>query len=285
MIESAHALLAGLDPSDEMAFALAHGKLGSVHANEANAALGEFHLMVIPHASMHGASVVEGKNLHYVWMDFFNDTAGQAWLDNHKDVVPGQKKAGKGQAARCVFRPDPIGSRPPSGRARHPIRERRAESGRFTGQANEERTLRPDHRRNCRSDTAGAFDLELATQTLHTFAHPLQAEVAFLGPVGRGRIKADSVVPNYQRDGLRGEDQAQFDPGGLRVLERIRDALLGEEQQIASDEIGQRTLLPLGRDGNLHGRAGAAIRGDFLQCFGQRVFLKGRRPEIPDAAA
>jgi hypothetical protein len=62
-----------------------------VHANEANAALGEFHLMVIPHASMHGASVVEGKNLHYVWMDFFNDTAGQAWLDNHKDIAPGQK--------------------------------------------------------------------------------------------------------------------------------------------------------------------------------------------------
>jgi hypothetical protein len=62
-----------------------------VHANEANATLGEFHLMVIPHASMHGASVVEGKNLHYVWMDFFNDTAGQAWLDNHKDIAPGQK--------------------------------------------------------------------------------------------------------------------------------------------------------------------------------------------------
>jgi hypothetical protein len=62
-----------------------------VHANEANAALGEFHLMVIPHASMHGASVVEGKNLHYVWMDFFSDTAGQAWLDNHKDIPPGQR--------------------------------------------------------------------------------------------------------------------------------------------------------------------------------------------------
>lgn len=62
-----------------------------VHANEASAALGEFHLLVIPHASMHGASVGEGKNLHYVWMDFFNDQAGLAWLDNHKDIVPGQK--------------------------------------------------------------------------------------------------------------------------------------------------------------------------------------------------
>ncbi len=36
LIESAHALLAGLDPSDEMAFALAHKKLGSVHLNDQN---------------------------------------------------------------------------------------------------------------------------------------------------------------------------------------------------------------------------------------------------------
>mgnify|MGYP001014719197 CR=1 FL=1 len=36
LIESAHALLANLDPSDEMAFALAHGKLGSVHLNDQN---------------------------------------------------------------------------------------------------------------------------------------------------------------------------------------------------------------------------------------------------------
>jgi len=36
VIESAHAILANLDPSDEMAFALAHGKLGSVHLNDQN---------------------------------------------------------------------------------------------------------------------------------------------------------------------------------------------------------------------------------------------------------
>ena len=35
-IESAHALLAGLDPSDEMGYALAHGKLWSVHLNDQN---------------------------------------------------------------------------------------------------------------------------------------------------------------------------------------------------------------------------------------------------------
>ncbi len=36
LIESAHAILAGLDPSDEMAFALAAGKLWSVHLNDQN---------------------------------------------------------------------------------------------------------------------------------------------------------------------------------------------------------------------------------------------------------
>jgi len=36
LIETAHAKLAGLDPSDEMAFALHHGKLWSVHLNDQN---------------------------------------------------------------------------------------------------------------------------------------------------------------------------------------------------------------------------------------------------------
>ena len=36
LIESAHAILAGLDPSDEMAFALFHGKLWGVHLNDQN---------------------------------------------------------------------------------------------------------------------------------------------------------------------------------------------------------------------------------------------------------
>ena len=36
IIESAHSILAGLDPSDEMAFCISHGKLGSVHLNDQN---------------------------------------------------------------------------------------------------------------------------------------------------------------------------------------------------------------------------------------------------------
>ena len=35
-IESAHAILAGLDPSDEMGFALSFGKLWTVHLNDQN---------------------------------------------------------------------------------------------------------------------------------------------------------------------------------------------------------------------------------------------------------
>src|SRR2546430_5063708 len=34
LIESAHSILAGLDPSDDMAYALWHGKLWSVHLND-----------------------------------------------------------------------------------------------------------------------------------------------------------------------------------------------------------------------------------------------------------
>ncbi|MCL4217393.1 MAG: xylose isomerase, partial [Candidatus Hydrogenedentes bacterium] len=34
LIESAHSILAGLDPSDDMAYALAHDKLWSVHLND-----------------------------------------------------------------------------------------------------------------------------------------------------------------------------------------------------------------------------------------------------------
>src|SRR5438128_6407980 len=36
LIESAHSVLAGLDPSDDMAYALWHGKLWSVHLNDQN---------------------------------------------------------------------------------------------------------------------------------------------------------------------------------------------------------------------------------------------------------
>jgi hypothetical protein len=42
---------------------------------------------------MHGAMVADGKKLHYVWMDFFSDKEGQAWLDTHQAIPPGEKPA------------------------------------------------------------------------------------------------------------------------------------------------------------------------------------------------
>src|SRR5207245_3280346 len=36
LVESAHSTLSGLDPSDDMAYALWHGKLWSVHLNDQN---------------------------------------------------------------------------------------------------------------------------------------------------------------------------------------------------------------------------------------------------------
>lgn len=36
LLETAHAILAGLDPSDDMAYAISHGKLWSVHLNDQN---------------------------------------------------------------------------------------------------------------------------------------------------------------------------------------------------------------------------------------------------------
>ena len=36
LIESAHAILAGLDPADEIDFAMAFGKLWSLHLNDQN---------------------------------------------------------------------------------------------------------------------------------------------------------------------------------------------------------------------------------------------------------
>jgi len=63
----------------------------TVRADGAATQLGEFDLLVIPHGSMHGATVADGKTLHYIWMDFFSDKEGQAWLETHKPIPPGEK--------------------------------------------------------------------------------------------------------------------------------------------------------------------------------------------------
>lgn len=58
----------------------------TVTADAASARLAEYSLLHIPLGSSHGASVHEGKRLHYVWMDFFITKEGQEWLKMHKPV-------------------------------------------------------------------------------------------------------------------------------------------------------------------------------------------------------
>ncbi|MCZ2156157.1 MAG: hypothetical protein LC114_20030 [Bryobacterales bacterium] len=59
----------------------------TVTADEAKTTLGEFMILHIPLGSFHGASVEAGRRLHYVWMDFFGDKAGQEWLKTHKPLT------------------------------------------------------------------------------------------------------------------------------------------------------------------------------------------------------
>ncbi|MDZ7638746.1 MAG: cupin domain-containing protein [Bryobacterales bacterium] len=59
----------------------------TVTADEERATLEEFTILHIPLGSFHGAQVREGKKLHYVWMDFFADKAGQEWLKTHKPLT------------------------------------------------------------------------------------------------------------------------------------------------------------------------------------------------------
>lgn len=59
----------------------------TVTADEERTTLGEFMILHIPLGSFHGALVKDGKKLHYVWMDFFADKAGQEWLKMHKPLT------------------------------------------------------------------------------------------------------------------------------------------------------------------------------------------------------
>ncbi|MCC6265537.1 MAG: hypothetical protein IT169_18340 [Bryobacterales bacterium] len=59
----------------------------TVTADAERTSLGEFQILHIPLGSFHGAQVEAGKKLHYVWMDFFADKAGQEWLKTHKPLT------------------------------------------------------------------------------------------------------------------------------------------------------------------------------------------------------
>jgi quercetin dioxygenase-like cupin family protein len=60
----------------------------TVVSDSARTSLKEHELFHIPSGSDHGAEVAEGKKLHYVWMDFFQDQKGMEWLKTHKPIEP-----------------------------------------------------------------------------------------------------------------------------------------------------------------------------------------------------
>ncbi|MFS4482369.1 cupin domain-containing protein [Hyunsoonleella sp. 2307UL5-6] len=54
-----------------------------VYADEAQINFPEYTLLHIPRGSSHSVSVNENKEMYYVWMDFFVDKDGEAWLKTH----------------------------------------------------------------------------------------------------------------------------------------------------------------------------------------------------------
>ncbi len=62
-----------------------------VSADDEQANLTQFTILHIPLGSNHGVHVVEGKKLHYVWMDFFMKKEGQEWLKMHTPLPASQK--------------------------------------------------------------------------------------------------------------------------------------------------------------------------------------------------
>lgn len=62
-----------------------------VSADDDQANLTEFSILHIPLGSHHGAHVLPGKKMHYVWMDFFMKKEGQQWLKMHTPLPESKK--------------------------------------------------------------------------------------------------------------------------------------------------------------------------------------------------
>jgi len=76
---------------DQLFLGLAENDI-TVRADQDEIAFPQFTLLHIPLGSSHGAGVLAGKKLYYVWMDFFSSKEGQEWLKGHKPVE--EKKDG-----------------------------------------------------------------------------------------------------------------------------------------------------------------------------------------------
>ncbi len=58
----------------------------TVSADDAKANLPEYSLLHIPLGSSHGVKVDQGKEMYYIWMDFFLDKKGEEWLKTHNAI-------------------------------------------------------------------------------------------------------------------------------------------------------------------------------------------------------
>ncbi|GHB84868.1 hypothetical protein [Persicitalea jodogahamensis] len=58
----------------------------TVSADDAKANLPEYSLLHIPLGSSHGVKVDQGKEMYYIWMDFFLDKKGEEWLKTHNTI-------------------------------------------------------------------------------------------------------------------------------------------------------------------------------------------------------
>lgn len=71
---------------DQLFLALA-GNDVVVTADDTHTRLTEFTLLHIPLGSLHGVKVEEGRQLYYMWMDFFLTKEGEEWLKTHKPAT------------------------------------------------------------------------------------------------------------------------------------------------------------------------------------------------------
>ncbi|WP_341225036.1 cupin domain-containing protein [uncultured Arcticibacterium sp.] len=58
-----------------------------VYADEAQTNLPAYSLLHIPLGSSHSVKVDEGKEMYYIWMDFFLDKKGEEWLKTHNAIT------------------------------------------------------------------------------------------------------------------------------------------------------------------------------------------------------
>jgi len=63
-----------------------------VHADDKQVNFKEFSILHIPISSSHWATVDEGKNMYYQWMDFFLTKEGEVWLKTHKAIKDDEKE-------------------------------------------------------------------------------------------------------------------------------------------------------------------------------------------------